>query len=162
MRLEGKTAIAAPREKVWSFLTDPASVASCAPGLESLEVVVPGERFRVMAAVGFGSVKARFSTDVVWLDLEKPNRASMKAHGTAPVGAADATAEMTLEDGPDGSTELTWTAQVTVAGTIAGLASRLLGGISTRVTAAFFACVRERIEGGAKKLGRLRRRRGKV
>jgi len=44
MHLEGKTAIATPREKVWAFLTDANSVSRCAPGLESIEVVgeVPG------------------------------------------------------------------------------------------------------------------------
>ena len=157
MRLEGKTAIAAPREKVWAFLTDPNSVSRCAPGLESVEVVVPGEKFRVLVAVGFGAVKARFATDVEWLDLEKPNRARMKAHGTAPVGAADATTEMTLADGPDGSTELTWTAEVTLAGTIASVAARLLGGISTKLMGAFFVCVRKNVEAGGKNSARRRK-----
>jgi carbon monoxide dehydrogenase subunit G len=149
MRLEGRTAIAARREKVWDFLTDAAAVSSCAPGLESIEVVVPGKKFRALAAVGFGSMKARFATEIEWLDLERPNRACMKAHGTAPVGAADATTEMTLADGPDGSTELAWTAEVTVAGTIASLAARVLAGVSKKVTGAFFACVRKKIEVGA-------------
>src|SRR5215475_3174241 len=105
MRLEGRTAIAAPREKVWEFLTDPIAVSRCAPGVESVEVLVPGRKFRGIAAVGLGSVKARFATEVEWLDLERPHRASMKAHGTARVGAADVTTEMTLADGPDGTTE---------------------------------------------------------
>ena len=157
MHLEGKTAIAAPRERVWAFLTDPNSISRCAPGLESIEVVVPEEKFRVLAAVGFGAVKARFAMDVEWLDLEKPNRARMKAHGRSPVGAADATTEMTLADGPDDSTELTWTAEVTVAGTIASLAARLSGGISTKLTGAFFACVRKRVEAGGKKPGSRRK-----
>ncbi len=158
MRIEGKTAIAAPREKVWAFLTDPISVSRCAPGLESIEVVVPGEKFRVLAAVGLGSVKARFATEIEWLELERPNRARMKAHGTAPVGAADATTEMTLADRPDGSTELTWTAEVTLAGTIASLAARLLSGISTKLTGTFFTCVRKNVEAGVRKPGRRRER----
>jgi carbon monoxide dehydrogenase subunit G len=161
MRLEGKTLIAAPREKVWEFLTDPISLSRCAPGLESIEVVVPGRKFRAMAAVGLGSVKARFATEVEWLDLEKPNRASMKAHGTAPVGAADATTEMTLADGPDSSTELTWTAEVTVAGTIASVAARVLGGVSKKLTGAFFARVRKEVETGGVRSGRRGKRRRK-
>ena len=161
MRLQGKTAIAAPREKLWEFLTDPTSVSACAPGVQSIEVVEPGKKFRVLAAVGLGSVRARFSTDVEWLDLEKPSRASMKAHGTAPVGAADVATEMTLADGPDGTTELAWTAEVTVAGTIAGFAARLLPSVSTKLTGAFFACVRRKVEGGAEEAHDRRRRRGR-
>src|SRR5262249_41543112 len=149
MRLEGKTTIAAPREKVWAFLTDPISVSRCTPGLESLEVVVPGRKFRALAAVGLGTVKARFATEVEWLDLVKPSHAFMKAHGTARIGAADVTTELTLAEGPDGSTELAWTAEVTVVGTIAAQAARLLTGISTKLTNAFFACVRRKMEVGA-------------
>jgi carbon monoxide dehydrogenase subunit G len=159
MRLEGKTTIAAPREKVWAFLTDPISVSRCTPGFESIEVVVPGRKFRALAAVGLGTVKARFATEVEWLDLVKPSHARMKAHGTAPVGAADVTTEMTLADGPSGSTELTWTAEVTVVGTIAAHAARLLKGISTKLTNAFFACVRRKVEVGAEEPERPARRR---
>ena len=161
MRLQGKTTIAAPREKVWEFLTDPNAIAGCAPGLESIEVVAPGEKFHVVAGIGFGAVKARFATDIEWIDLDRPNRACMRARGTAPVGAADATTEMTLAEGPGGSTELSWTAEVAVLGTIASLASRLLGGISAKLTEAFFACVRKKLEAGGQDRGRRRKRRGK-
>lgn len=159
MRLEGKTLIAAPREKVWEFLTDATAVARCVPGLESVEVVVPDRKFRALAAVGLGSVKTRFATEVEWLDLDKPTRACMKAHGMAPGGAADATAEMTLADAPDGSTELAWTAEVSVAGTIASLAARVLGGISKKITGAFFARVRKEVETGGRSGRRGKRRR---
>ena len=50
MRFEGSLSIKAPRERVWRFLTDPEQVAACAPGLESVEVVEPGRRFRAVAA----------------------------------------------------------------------------------------------------------------
>jgi len=33
--------IAAPRDQVWSFLTDPALVSTCAPDLQQLEVIEP-------------------------------------------------------------------------------------------------------------------------
>lgn len=161
MRLQGRTVIAAPREKVWEFLTDPISVSGCAPGVKSVEVVVPGRKFRALAAVGLGGVQARFATEIEWLDLEKPHRASMKAHGAAHVGAADVTTQMTLADGPDGTTELAWTAEVTVAGTIASFAARLLGSVSTKLTGAFFACVRKKMEGGAERPHARRKRHGK-
>ena len=158
MRLQGKTVIAAPREKVWEFLTDPVSVSGCAPGVHSVEVVEPGRKFRALAAVGLGSVKARFATDIEWLEMEKPHRATMKAHGTAPVGAADVRTEMTLADGPDGGTELSWTAEVAVAGTIASFAARLLPSVSTKLTGAFFACVRRKMEDAAERPHRRKHR----
>jgi molybdenum cofactor cytidylyltransferase len=146
MRFEGSLEIQAPRERVWSFLTDPEAVASCAPGLQSIEILEPGRRFRAVAGVGFGAVKATFSNEVEWLDLDSPDRARMKVHGNAPGSAVDAVSEMRLADGADGATRLDWWADVTVVGAIANLAARLMGSVAQRLTDAFFETVRQRIE----------------
>jgi uncharacterized protein len=146
MHFAGTVTIRAPREKVWDFLTDPEKLTECAPGLESLEVITPDQKFRAVASVGFGAVKARFTTDAEWMDLEAPNRARMKAHGKAPGSAVDATSEMLLSDGPDGTTVLHWSSDVTIVGAIASLAARLMGVVAQKVTDAFFNCVRKRIE----------------
>jgi carbon monoxide dehydrogenase subunit G len=146
MHFEGKLRIEAPRQRVWDFLTDPKQVAECAPGLESLEILEPGKKFRVVSAVGFGTVKARFTSDVEWTDLEPPSRAAMKAHGNAPGSAVDAKSSMTLSDADGAATDLGWAADVTVVGTIASLAARLMGGVTQKLTGAFFESVKKKIE----------------
>jgi len=147
MKLDGQVSMAAPRETVWAFLTDPHQVGQCAPGLESLEVLEDGKRFQAVVSVGFGSMKARFTANVEWLELDSPNRAKMKAHGTAPGSTADATSEMILTQGDNGGTNLAWTADVTIQGTIASLASRLMGSMTQRLTGEFFNCVKGHVEG---------------
>ena len=146
MKLEGSVNIEAPRQKVWDFLTDPEKVSQCAPGLQSMQVVEPDKKFQAVASVGFGSVKATFTTDVEWVELDEPNRAKMKAHGTAPGSGVDAVSEMLLSDGEDGGTDMKWTADVTVVGSIASLASRMMSGVTKRLTNAFFDCVKAKIE----------------
>lgn len=146
MQFQGEVNIEAATEAVWKFLTDPHAVGQCVPGLESIEVITPDEKFRAVAQVGLGSVKVRFTTDVEWLELEAPNRATMKAHGRAPGSTMDASSTMVLEPRGEASTQLIWTADVTVQGTIASLASRLMSGVSRRLTAEFFDCVKEKIE----------------
>lgn len=147
MRLAGDVEIRAPRDRVWGFLTDPHAVGGCAPGVESLDILEGGRRFRAVAAVGFGSMKARFVTDAEWLDLEAPHRARMKAHGKAPGSAVDVTSEMELSDGDGSGTHLHWIADVNVVGTIASIAARLMGSVAQRLTDAFFDKVRRQIEG---------------
>ena len=146
MHFEGNLSIQAPRAKVWDYLTDPEKVSKSAPGLESLEIVEAGKKFRATTSIGFGSVKVRFVNDVEWVELDPPNRARMKAHGTAPGSAVDATTSMALTDGQDGATDLAWTADVNVVGTIASLAARLMGGVTKKLTAAFFDSARKEIE----------------
>lgn len=146
MHFEGTVTIKAPRAEVWEFLTDPNQVAQCAPGVESVEVLVPGQKFKAIAAIGLGSVKARFSGDAEFVDLDAPNRATLKAHGNAPGSAVDVTSEMFLSDGSDGTTGLKWTADVVVLGTLASLAARLMGSVTQKLTAEFFNCFKKKIE----------------
>lgn len=146
MHLEGTTTIKAPRQAVWEFLTDPNRVAQCAPGVETVDIIEPGRKFQATAAIGFGSVKARFKGDAEFLEMDPPNRAKIKAHGNAPGSAADVLSEMQLGDAPDGATELKWTADVTVVGQIASLAARMMAPVSQKLTGLFFDEVRKRIE----------------
>lgn len=146
MQLKGDVTIRAPRKKVWDFLTDPEQIGQCAPGVEKIEVIEPLKRYRGIVSVGFGAVKARFSGEVEILELEEPNRAKLKAHGSATGSVADAVSEMHLSDGPDGATLLHWTADVTVAGQLASLASRLMVPVSEKLAGIFYEQVRKKIE----------------
>lgn len=146
MHLEGKVTINAPRARVYAFLTDPEQVTQCAPGVEKVEEIVHGKSFRATASIGFGTVKARFAGDVEWLELDAPNRAKLKGHGTASGSAADVISEMTLSDLPGGSTQLHWTADINVVGQLASLAARLMGTVSQKLTGVFFDCARKKIE----------------
>ena len=143
---EGTVSIKAPRAVVWEFLTDPHKVGQCAPGVESVEVVEGEPKFRAIAAIGFGSVKVRFAGEAEFLELDAPNRATLKAHGNAPGSAMDVLSLMILSDGPEGTTEMTWTADITVLGTIASLASRMMGSITKKLSTEFFNCFKEKIE----------------
>jgi len=146
MKLEGEVTIQAPRESVWDFLLDIERMSECVPGLAALDTVEPNQKYRATASVGLGTVRVKFDADVEWLELERPTRALLKGHGTAPGSAGDATAEMVLSDGPDGATTLTWWADVIISGTIASLASRLMGSVTKKLTSTFFDCVRKQIE----------------
>jgi len=149
MHLEGDVTIRAPRKKVWDFLTDPNQIAQCAPGVEKVETIEPEKRYRGIASIGLGSVKARFAGEIEILELDEPNFARLKAHGTATGSAADAISEMHLSDGTDGSTLVHWTAEVNVSGQLASLASRLMQPVSKKLSDLFYQEVRRRIESEA-------------
>ncbi len=151
MHFDGTVQIMAPRQKVWDFLTDPEAVSQCAPGLRSMEVVVPGEKFRAQVSVGFGSMKVNFDAEISWQDLEPLDRASIIAHATAPGSVVDVTSEMRLVEmagADDGSpaTEMHWTADIQVSGRIRAMASRLMGSVTKQLTRVFFNCVKNKIE----------------
>lgn len=146
MLLKGDVTIQAPRKKVWDFLTDPNQIGQCVPGIEKIETIEELKRYHGVVSVGLGSVKARFSGEVDILELDEPNRAKLKAHGTATGSAADAVSEMTLSDGPDHSTVVHWTADINVSGQLASLVSRLMVPVSQKLAGVFYNEVRKRIE----------------
>ncbi len=146
MQFEGVVKINAVREKVWAFLIDPHAVSQCAPGINGLEILVPNSTFRARVALGLGSVKANFVMDVEFVELDAPTRAKFKAHGQAPGSAVDMVSEMILVEGPNGSTELQWTTDVHILGTIASLAARFAPSITKKLTGEFFECVKKNIE----------------
>jgi uncharacterized protein len=146
MLLKGDVTIRAPRKRVWDFMTDPEQIGQCAPGVEKIEMIEPLKRYRGVVSVGFGAVKARFSGEVEILELDEPNHAKLKAHGSATGSVADALSEMSLSDGPDGATQLHWTADVNVGGQLASLAARLMVPVSEKLANMFYDQVRQKIE----------------
>ena len=146
MQLKGDVTIRAPRKKVWDFMTDPEQIGQCAPGVEKIEVIEPLRKYKGTVSIGFGAVKARFSGEVEIIELEEPNYAKLKAHGSATGSVADAVSEMRLSDGPDGATLVHWTADVTVAGQLASLAARLMVPVSQKLAQVFYDQVKKKIE----------------
>ena len=146
MLLKGEVKIDAPRRKVWDFMTDPNQIGQCLPGIEKIKTIEELKKYHGVVSIGLGSVKARFSGEVDVLELEEPNHAKLKAHGTATGSAADAISEMTMSDGENNSTVVRWTADINVSGQLASLASRLLVPVSQKLANVFYNEVRKRIE----------------
>lgn len=146
MLLEGKDNIKASRKEVWAYLVDAESVSKCMPGLESMKVLVPKKKFEAVGALGLGTVKVKFKSAIEWMELNEPEHAKMKMSGTAPGSSIDVTSEMNLSDAADGSTDLAWSANINVVGTIASLAARLMKPVTAKITKQFFACVKKKIE----------------
>jgi carbon monoxide dehydrogenase subunit G len=148
MHFEGTVEIAAPRDRVWAFVTDPDQVGPCGPGVESI-TVVDDTHFKAAAKVGIGFISAKFNVDMTFASLTPPDAATIKAHGQAPGSAVDADAEMRLSDGPDGGTVMDWSADVNIAGTLASVGARLIEGTADKMIAQTFACMKTKLEGGA-------------
>jgi carbon monoxide dehydrogenase subunit G len=145
VHFEGSVPIRASRDKVWAFVNDPNQVGQCGPGVEHIEVV-DATHFKATAKVGIGFISARFVVDMAFAEQQPPDRATIKAHGQAPGSAVDATAEMRLSDGEDGTTVMDWNADVTIVGTLASVGSRLIEGTANKMIGQTFDCMRAKLE----------------
>jgi hypothetical protein len=146
MHFEGKQTLELSQARAWQFLTDPNQVGQCVPGLQTI-AVVDATHFNAEVGFGVGSFSATFTINVEWLELDSPNRARMKMHGSTSNSVVDGESEMKLTPVDEKTTNLDWTADVNVGGTLASVANRLMGGVTQRLTQKFFDCVKEKMEG---------------
>lgn len=147
MQFSGSVEIAAPRDKVWDFVSDPQKMGSCGPGVETVETV-DENRFTAKAKIVIGPISARFSVDSEFLERVEPDRAKVSARAKAPGTAVDGTAEMSLRDGDAaGTTVMDWSADVVFSGAMASLGARLIEGTANKLIGQTFTCVKARLEG---------------
>jgi carbon monoxide dehydrogenase subunit G len=147
MHFEGSVDIAAPRDRVWSFVIDPNQVGQCGPGVESIEVV-DDTHFKATAKVGIGFISARFNVNMEFAEMTAPEDATIKAHGQAPGSAVDAVAHMRLSDSGEAATRMDWSADVNLSGTLASVGARLIEGTANKMIGQTFDCMKAKLEGG--------------
>ncbi len=145
MRFEGTLDIAAPRERVFAFLTDPRQVTRCAPDVQSLEVADPAH-FKVVVRAGVGPIRGTFSLNVELTESRAPEHAALLARGQAPGSAVEMRATMDLAAAGDARTTMRWASDVTVTGMIASVGARLMQGAADKVTQQVFSCIKEKLE----------------
>jgi carbon monoxide dehydrogenase subunit G len=145
MQLNGEEMIRAPRATVWAALNDPAVLARCIDGVDSLEP--DGEnRFRGTLDARVGPVRAKFSGSVSLTEIDAPNRYVLVGEGKGGVaGFARGSAEVTLHETPEG-TRLVYAATSQVGGKLAQLGARLVEGAARGYAEAFFRNFREQVE----------------
>ena len=154
MEMSGDNRIAAPRAKVWAALNDPAVLARCIDGVETLtredgaagaDPVLSG---KMHAKVG--PVRATFAGAVTLTEIDAPRRVVLVGEGKGGVaGFAKGQAEIVLDAEADDITLLTYTVTSSVGGKLAQLGSRLIEGTAKAYAATFFERFKAEVEGPA-------------
>jgi hypothetical protein len=92
-------------------------------------------------AAGVGSIKGVYDGQVRLSDQEEPGSFHLQAQGAGAAGTIGADVLVTLTEGPDGGTSLTYDADATVGGVIGGVGQRMLVGVSKKLASEFFSNV---------------------
>ena len=143
--IEGEERIAAPIQKVWEALNDPAVLQATIPGCQSLEMKSPTE-MTATVVLKIGPIKATFNGEVTLKNLNAPNSYTIQGEGKGGIaGFAKGGADVTLTaDGAD-ATILKYAAKADVGGKIAQLGSRLIESTSKKLAGQFFSSFNEKV-----------------
>ncbi|WP_214473058.1 carbon monoxide dehydrogenase subunit G [Mesorhizobium sp. dw_380] len=143
--IEGEERIAAPVQKVWEALNNPAVLKQSIPGCQSLEKK-SDTQMAATVVLKIGPIKATFNGEVTLKNLKPPHAYTIHGEGKGGVaGFAKGGADVTLtEDGPN-ATVLKYAAKAEVGGKIAQLGSRLIESTSKKLAGQFFSSFGEKV-----------------
>ena len=146
MKISGTAALTSTPEQVWEAFHDPAVLARCLPGCESLTQVGEDE-YAMTVTAGVAAIKGTYDGRVALKDPRPPGQFTMKATGAGGPGTVDADVVVRLAPAGGGGTDLTYDADAAVGGVIGGVGQRMLAGVTRKMAGQFFAAVDADIAG---------------
>ena len=139
MKVTGEHTFRLSRDQVWAGLQDPKILAAAVPGARRLHPTGPDE-YEITVDVGVGSVKGTYEGTFALTDKQEGEACTVRASASGRPGSVDAVAQMRLAERDDGVL-LTYEADATVTGPLAGVGQRLMGAAARRTTAQFLSAL---------------------
>jgi carbon monoxide dehydrogenase subunit G len=146
MRIEGTHELKAPRDRVYSLMTDPAVLGKTIPGCEKLERT-GDNTYSVTLRAGVGSIKGVFTGNVRLEDIRSPEHYKIVVDGKGQPGFLKGSGVIDLVE-RDGVTEIRYSGDVQVGGTIAGVGQRMIEGAAKMMASQFFAATEAEAQTG--------------
>lgn len=141
----GREDIPAPRDAVWSFVTNPANIASCMPDVQS-STVIDDRTFDATVGIAVGPVRGSFKFHVVLAPASDGSAMGMKISGGGFGSVVDLDANATIADGASaGTTVLDWRGVANMRGPVATVGGRVLDSQARRVIETTFANVKAKL-----------------
>lgn len=149
MRIEGSFTVAAPPERVFAEITNPALMAGCIPGCEAIEVI-DGKTYRARILVEVGPIKARFNLVVEVTEEEPPARVASVTRGEEGTRASVISSNNELLLAPaEGGTEVKYVSEVSVTGRLGKFGLGMMKKKAEQLGAKFAETFRGKIEAAA-------------
>jgi carbon monoxide dehydrogenase subunit G len=136
MKLEGTHKLAAPRDRVFQALTNPAILQKCIPGCQEMEKT--GEnQYNAKLSAGVGPVKGVFTATITLKDIVVPSNFTLVVEGKGQPGFVKGTGVLTLTEDSDG-TLIQYSGDVNIGGMIASVGQRMLQATANLLAGRFF------------------------
>ncbi len=148
LEYEGREEIPAPKARVWAFITDPGSIASCMPDVISSNVV-DGRTFDATVKVAVGPVRGKFTFHVTLEPGADGAHLGMRISGGGFGSVVDLLAGADVAADGDARTVLDWRGKATMRGPVATAGGRVLDAQANRVISTTFANVKTRLTAAA-------------
>jgi len=139
--------VAAPVDRVWQFLMDPAQVASCMPGA-SLDEVVDARTFLGSVRIRLGAISASYKGRIRFDEIDEGGRTVRAVAEGRETGGGTAKGTLTsrLSALPDGGTEVIAEASIDLTGRVVQVGRGMIQGVSAQLFKEFVARLCAKLE----------------
>ena len=147
MRLEQAFTVAAPAERVWSFLMDVPAMAGCIPGASDVRPI-DDSTFEATVTTRIGPIAARFGCRIAVLDLDPAARTGaveVSGRDNRIGGAVKARMAMSMAE-QGGETTVRIVSDVEIMGKIGQYGHGMIGKRANAMLDSFVACARARLD----------------
>jgi carbon monoxide dehydrogenase subunit G len=147
MKIEGKFTMKAPIQKVWDFLLEPGTLASCIPGAEKMEAVDDKTwEGTVKQKVGPISVKLNFTQNLT--EVDPPKHIKAVGRGSAVGGAGTFSQEtiVDLKEIAGGEVEVAYSSKVSMVGRLATFGERIMRAKVNKIGEEFTRNLQEKLK----------------
>lgn len=139
MKIDGHKRIAASPEETYRMLTDPSVLVRTMPGLKALVLVEDGS-YAAEMEMGVASIKGKYQGRMEIIDQVPAESYRLVMNGQGPGGFVTVTMLVSFES-QDGDTEVVYSGEAQVGGTVAGVGQRMLSGVAGYIVNQFFTSV---------------------
>ena len=147
LQWSGQERITADKATVWSFINDPAKVASCLPDVQATNVI-DAHNFEATVGVALGPVRGKLKFKIALQPAADGNHLDMKINGGGLGSVVDLVAGADLSAGGDSVTVLDWKGTASLRGPIATVGGRVVDAQARKVIETTFENVRKRLSTG--------------
>ncbi|WP_299451206.1 SRPBCC family protein [uncultured Pigmentiphaga sp.] len=149
MEIEKVLTVPAPAAKVWEMLLDPTVMASCVPGMKSIEVISDVEYNAVIhVKISFISAKFKLKTRIVEQRAPEYLRAEGTGEDASVASSLKQQSEVFLKELPGGQTELRTKVKVDVLGRLGTFGLSVMKTKADRMWEEFSQNLATRLAGG--------------
>jgi 2-furoyl-CoA dehydrogenase large subunit len=136
----GEATVAAPAERVWAMLLDPATLRTVIPGCHHVDKI-SDSHFRADLTIGIGPVKGRYRAEVKLSDLDSPRAVTIGGSAEGALGFGHGKGRINLIQNQNGTTTLRYVYDAAIGGKVASIGGRLLDGAARVIIGQFFAAL---------------------
>lgn len=137
MQLTGRHILNATTATIWAMLMDTDTLARIVPGISRLEKTGDNE-YNSFIDIKMGLINGSFTGNLQMENITGPESFTLKAQQSSSIGKANASIKIDLLPVNNNQTEISFDGDVKLAGLLAGMGQRVLGGVANTLSKQFF------------------------